>query len=67
MKVNRTPFSSLMDFGTNVENLDVLGCQAAIYEWAESYDRKDWDRILKCIAPVLYMRLSSLRIQNIAL
>ncbi|KAK0735114.1 putative scytalone dehydratase [Lasiosphaeria miniovina] len=34
---------------------DVLGCQAAIFEWAESYDTKDWDRLAKCIAPTLFI------------
>ncbi|KAI1810483.1 putative scytalone dehydratase [Poronia punctata] len=34
---------------------DVLGCQTALYEWAESYDTKDWDRLAKCIAPVLHI------------
>ncbi|KAL9610588.1 MAG: hypothetical protein Q9167_004714 [Letrouitia subvulpina] len=32
---------------------DILGCQAALYEWAESYDNKDRDRLSKCIAPTL--------------
>ncbi|KAI1328249.1 putative scytalone dehydratase [Xylariaceae sp. FL0255] len=32
---------------------DVLGCQAAVYEWAESYDSKDWQRLANCIAPTL--------------
>ncbi|KAF2133648.1 putative scytalone dehydratase [Dothidotthia symphoricarpi CBS 119687] len=32
---------------------DVLGCQAAMFEWTESYDSKDWARLAKCIAPVL--------------
>jgi Scytalone dehydratase len=36
---------------------DVLGCQAALYEWAESYDTKDWDRLSKCIAPTLRVGL----------
>jgi scytalone dehydratase len=26
---------------------------AACYEWADSYDSKDWDRLAKCIAPTL--------------
>lgn len=26
---------------------------AANYEWADSYDTKDWDRLRKCIAPTL--------------
>lgn len=29
------------------------GCMAAVYEWADSYDSKDWDRLRKCIAPTL--------------
>ncbi|KAL8792416.1 MAG: hypothetical protein Q9195_005030 [Heterodermia aff. obscurata] len=33
--------------------MQVLGCQAALYEWAESYDTKDWARLSKCIAPTL--------------
>ncbi|KAF2017709.1 Scytalone dehydratase [Aaosphaeria arxii CBS 175.79] len=32
---------------------DVMGCQSACYEWADSYDSKDWDRLRKCIAPTL--------------
>ncbi|KAF2627557.1 conidial pigment biosynthesis scytalone dehydratase-like protein Arp1 [Macroventuria anomochaeta] len=32
---------------------DVMGCQTAVYEWADSYDSKDWDRLRKCIAPTL--------------
>jgi scytalone dehydratase len=32
---------------------DVMGCQTAVYEWADSYDSKDWDRLRKCIAPSL--------------
>jgi len=24
-----------------------------VYEWADSYDSKDWDRLRKCIAPTL--------------
>ncbi|KAG6007655.1 hypothetical protein E4U21_005736 [Claviceps maximensis] len=30
-------------------------CQAALFEWAESYDTKDWDRLSKCIAPTLHV------------
>ncbi|KAJ5508295.1 Scytalone dehydratase [Penicillium freii] len=33
------------------------GCQLALFEWAESYDSKDWDRLAKCI----FMSHSSLR------
>lgn len=33
--------------------LDFLGLSAAAFEWADSYDSKDWDRLRKCIAPTL--------------
>ena len=33
--------------------LDMLGCMAACFEWADSYDTKDWTRLSKCIAPTL--------------
>ncbi|GAQ08567.1 scytalone dehydratase [Aspergillus lentulus] len=32
---------------------DAVGCQIALFEWAESYDTKDWGRLAKCIAPTL--------------
>ncbi|KAH8785997.1 putative scytalone dehydratase [Diaporthe sp. PMI_573] len=32
---------------------DVLACQAALYEWAESFDTKDWDRLRANLAPKL--------------
>jgi len=32
---------------------EMQGCMAAVYEWACSYDTKDWDRLAKCIAPTL--------------
>ncbi|GIJ81552.1 dehydratase AgnL8 [Aspergillus pseudoviridinutans] len=32
---------------------EVTGCQRALFEWADSYDTKDWDRLKKCIAPTL--------------
>ncbi|KAI8944913.1 Scytalone dehydratase [Xylaria longipes] len=32
---------------------DVSGCEAALFEWAESYDTKDWERLRKCLAPTL--------------
>ncbi|KAL2194795.1 Scytalone dehydratase [Corynascus similis CBS 632.67] len=32
---------------------DVAGCQAALFEWAESYDSKDWERLGNCVAPNL--------------
>ncbi|KAH7014676.1 scytalone dehydratase [Macrophomina phaseolina] len=28
---------------------DVAGCSAALFEWAESYDTKDWDRLRNCV------------------
>ncbi|KAI1734864.1 putative scytalone dehydratase [Xylaria scruposa] len=34
---------------------DMLSCQTVLYEWAESYDTKDWDRLAKCIAPTLHI------------
>lgn len=38
---------------------EVLGCQEALFEWAESYDTKDWDRLAKCIAPTLRVSMES--------
>jgi scytalone dehydratase len=35
--------------------VDLLECQSAMFEWAESFDTKDWDRLSKCIAPKLYL------------
>ncbi|KAJ5592626.1 dehydratase AgnL8 [Penicillium hordei] len=32
---------------------EVTGCQRALFEWADSYDTKDWDRLKECIAPTL--------------
>lgn len=32
---------------------DQAGLSAAVFEWAESYDTKDWDRLRKAIAPIL--------------
>jgi scytalone dehydratase len=29
------------------------GCMYAAFEWADSYDSKDWPRLLRCIAPFL--------------
>jgi hypothetical protein len=34
---------------------DVAGCQHALFEWAESYDTKDWDRLAQCVAPTLHV------------
>ncbi|KAL8918187.1 MAG: hypothetical protein Q9172_005529 [Xanthocarpia lactea] len=41
---------------------DVVGCEAALYEWAESYDAKDRDRLSKCITPTL--RIDYRRVLN---
>ncbi|KAL4780396.1 Scytalone dehydratase [Aspergillus varians] len=38
---------------------DVMGCQAALFEFVESYDTKDWERLRKCIAPTLRVDYSS--------
>ncbi|KAJ4292104.1 Scytalone dehydratase [Collariella sp. IMI 366227] len=32
---------------------EYLGCSEAAFEWADSYDSKDWERLKKCIAPTL--------------
>lgn len=32
---------------------DYLGLNAALYEWAESYDSKDWSRLAACVAPTM--------------
>ncbi|KAK4106964.1 Scytalone dehydratase [Parathielavia hyrcaniae] len=32
---------------------EYLGCTEAAFEWADSYDSKDWDRLRACIAPTL--------------
>ncbi|KAK4941724.1 Scytalone dehydratase [Elasticomyces elasticus] len=32
---------------------DYQGCLSAYFEWAESYDSKDWERLRNCIAPTL--------------
>ena len=37
----------------NITFEDYLGLTTAVYEWADSYDSKDWDRLRKCIAPTL--------------
>lgn len=37
----------------NISFEDLLGLQAAIFEWADSYDSKDWTRLSKCLAPTL--------------
>ncbi|KAG6157955.1 hypothetical protein E4U25_004506 [Claviceps purpurea] len=36
-----------------LKSTHAAACQAALFEWAESYDLKDWNRLSKCIAPTL--------------
>ncbi|CAK7207746.1 Scytalone dehydratase [Sporothrix eucalyptigena] len=38
---------------TDISFEDYLGLLSAAYEWADSYDSKDWDRLRRCIAPTL--------------
>jgi Scytalone dehydratase len=40
----------------NITFDDYLGLNHALFEWADSYDAKDWDRLRKCIAPTLRVR-----------
>lgn len=54
------PSSSLTGQSVLTKSTDILGCQTALYEWAESYDTKDWDRVSKCIAPTLRVGLTQL-------
>jgi hypothetical protein len=37
----------------NITFDDYLGLNHALFEWADSYDAKDWDRLRKVIAPTL--------------
>ncbi|EPE03999.1 scytalone dehydratase [Ophiostoma piceae UAMH 11346] len=39
--------------GKDISFEDYMGLCSAAYEWADSYDSKDWDRLRKCIAPTL--------------
>ncbi|KAL8783973.1 MAG: hypothetical protein Q9195_009228 [Heterodermia aff. obscurata] len=34
---------------------DVVACQAAVFEWAESFDTKDWQRLAEIVTPTLYL------------
>ncbi|CAI6332006.1 unnamed protein product [Periconia digitata] len=38
---------------------EILGCQGALFEWVESYDSKDWERLSRCIAPTLRIDYTS--------
>jgi Scytalone dehydratase len=37
-------------------DVDYLGLNTCLFEWADSYDAKDWERLSKCIAPTLKVR-----------
>ncbi|KAF2666832.1 Scytalone dehydratase [Microthyrium microscopicum] len=37
----------------NITFDDYLGLNTALFEWADSYDAKDWERLSKVIAPTL--------------
>ena len=50
-----------------IEYQDYLGLSAAAFEWADSYDSKDWDRLRKCIAPELRVRGESVLFASHAL
>jgi hypothetical protein len=41
----------------NITFDDYLGLNHALFEWADSYDAKDWDRLSRCIAPTLRVGL----------
>ena len=34
---------------------DVIGCNTAMLEWAESYDTKDWVRFVENATPTLHV------------
>jgi len=38
---------------TVLSHAEMQGCMAAVFEWADAYDTKDWKRLSKCIAPTL--------------
>jgi hypothetical protein len=40
----------------NITFDDYLGLNHALFEWADSYDAKDWARLSRCIAPTLRVR-----------
>lgn len=39
-----------------IPSREVGACQQALFEWADSFDTKDWDRLRRCIAPTLLVR-----------
>jgi scytalone dehydratase len=42
-------------------NIDYLEIRNAAFEWAESYDTKDWDRLRRCLAPSIRLDFRSLQ------
>ncbi|KAJ5469757.1 hypothetical protein N7530_007114 [Penicillium desertorum] len=36
---------------------ETTGCQKALFEWADSYDTKDWERLREAVAPTLRVML----------
>lgn len=49
---------------SNQKSIDVVGCQAAVFEWAESYDTKDWERLAQCVTPTLHVSKTRYEIVN---
>lgn len=45
---------------TTPSAVDALACQGVFFEWAESYDLKDWKRLEACLAPVIEVDYSSM-------
>ncbi|KAF2429438.1 Scytalone dehydratase plus inhibitor [Tothia fuscella] len=43
----------------NISFDDFLGINACLFEWADSYDSKNWKRLEKCIAPTLLIDYTS--------
>ncbi|KAF1985580.1 scytalone dehydratase-like protein [Aulographum hederae CBS 113979] len=48
----------------NITFDEYLGCCAAMFEWADSYDTKDWERLSKCIAPTMKVDYTSFLNKN---
>ncbi|KAI9660351.1 MAG: hypothetical protein M1821_009701 [Bathelium mastoideum] len=42
-------------------NLDYLAMRNIAFEWSESYDNKDWERLRKILAPAVRLDFRSLR------
>ncbi|KAH9921544.1 Scytalone dehydratase [Epithele typhae] len=45
---------------TNIDFGDYLALTACAFEWVDSYDRKDWDKLRTCVAPTLRVDFRSL-------